>query len=456
MLKPVNNFIIDARTVLQLGRDSIKNPTTAVVELVKNSYDADATIVEVHIGNDSIRISDNGYGMSVSELTSRWLRIGFSEKRENKHTKNTRRKTGEKGIGRLSADRLGSNLRLRTKASGEDAYELNVTWDDFDVDGKSVSDIPVNVDISEAPALLSVDGTGTEISISNLRQRWLAANVEQLYVELSALLSPFSKQRDFEVKFTNEVLPELNGTVQSDYYEVAELSLKATYDVSSNSVAYSIVNRYDPANVKTVEHTMPWSQLSSQIDRSTSSYDSESLSCGPVDLEILFFPRSASNPLLKERGLTLPGLRNFLDKNAGIKIYRDNISVKPFGYNNEPAGDWLGLAQRKERDPAGLNRATYKVSSYQLVGAVSVGRDLNAQLRDGAAREGFVENAAFNDLRALALSCVVLLEKYRYEDALSRSKNEKKTVLEKTESYSDDLNNLQQDLEGLSSTLKNN
>src|ERR1043165_3804852 len=116
-------FSVDARAILTLGRDSIKDHTTALVELVKNSYDADATRVEVDIFSDVeepyIRIADNGSGMIEKEVENNWLRIGYSEKKVKKISKRHRRKTGEKGIGRISADRLGATLELRTKAKGK-------------------------------------------------------------------------------------------------------------------------------------------------------------------------------------------------------------------------------------------------------------------------------------------------------------------------------------------------
>jgi anti-sigma regulatory factor (Ser/Thr protein kinase) len=114
-------FTVDARTVLQLGRQSIKDHTTAVVELVKNCYDADATRVEVEIlqnvDEPYIRIADNGIGMSEGAIDRRWLRIGYSEKLAQPVSVRKRRKTGEKGVGRISADRLGATLRLRRKRS---------------------------------------------------------------------------------------------------------------------------------------------------------------------------------------------------------------------------------------------------------------------------------------------------------------------------------------------------
>jgi signal transduction histidine kinase len=447
-------FSIDARTIIQLGRDSIKNPTTALLELVKNGYDADASIIEVDIKADSIRIADNGLGMTTEQLQRNWLRIGYSEKRTNKVTTSLRRKTGEKGIGRLSTDRLGKQLSLRTKPKGTDPIELAVNWESFDVDGRDLSDILIQLRSAQAIKLPDSTGkTGTEILISGLRQEWLKTDIRQVYSELAALISPFSRVKDFGIIFSNDLIPELNGRIESDYYEAAELSLKAKFDGKAQIIEYSIIDKTEDGST-TTKKKIPWKQLSTPLATQSFGY-TDKLNCGPIEIEMLFFSRTGSNPLLRAKGLTLAGLREFLDKNQGIKIYRDNISVKPYGYNNEPAGDWLGLAQRKERDPAGLNRPTWKVSSYQLVGAVSIGRDLNALLRDGASREGLVENSAFNDLRALTLACVMLLEHHRYQTNKEKkaSQPEPKTAVEEVDDFKDDLEELQGNLEGLKEKL---
>ena len=97
--KKFQRFFVDAKTIIHLGRDSIKDHTTALLELVKNSYDADAEKVDVDVfcknGMDSIRVADNGFGMTRNDLINGWLHIGFSGKRVSKHSTTGRRKTGK-------------------------------------------------------------------------------------------------------------------------------------------------------------------------------------------------------------------------------------------------------------------------------------------------------------------------------------------------------------------------
>jgi HSP90 family molecular chaperone len=141
-------FTVDAQSILTLGRDSIKDHTTALVELVKNSYDADATKIEIEVYTNSqppyIRIADNGCGMTQNDIKTKWLRIGFSEKKDKTVSERGRRKTGEKGIGRISADRIGSILELRTKTEKrKDPIGLIIDWEEFSKKGRTLDAVPI-------------------------------------------------------------------------------------------------------------------------------------------------------------------------------------------------------------------------------------------------------------------------------------------------------------------------
>ena len=101
-MKPTKkkSLSVDVGVIASLGRDSIKDHTTAILELIKNSYDAGASLVDVeimsHLDEPYIRIADNGCGMTEEVIDNNWLRIGYSGKREDRFIKR-RRKTGEKG-----------------------------------------------------------------------------------------------------------------------------------------------------------------------------------------------------------------------------------------------------------------------------------------------------------------------------------------------------------------------
>jgi len=422
-------FSVDARAILTLGRDSIKDHTTALVELVKNSYDADATKVEVDImvGTKSpfIRIADNGCGMTGPEIDNNWLRIGFSKKTTDKISSLYRRRTGEKGIGRISADRLGATLELRTKAEGL-IQALKVNWDKFDVKGKELSSILIDeipTPTIDIPRLTDKDcpQTGTELIIKNLRQTWTKTDVESLYRELSTLVPPFKNITDFDVSLRTDVTKEYEGSVDSEFYQTARVKLEVEFD-GLEEIVYELIYRESSNRLDKSRETIPWNQLIQRPGQNSN----QSPRCGPVSLTLMFFPRKVT--LLSGTKFSLTDLRTFLDNNAGISIYRDNIRVKPYGNPKQPESDWLGLGERKASDPAGASRVSFKVAPTQIVGAVFVTRDGNPGLIDSASREGLVQGEAFNDLKALVTNCLTLLEAKYYEKfSEEKSKNKKST-----------------------------
>lgn len=422
------NFNIDARVILTLGRDSIKNHTTALVELVKNSYDADATKVWIDIfcrsSNKYIRIVDNGCGMTEDEIDKYWLRIGYSEKRTNRFSSKKRRKTGEKGIGRISSDRLGSILSLKTKSIDSDIIGIVTNWDDFDVEGKDLTSIPIKIlDNPQMLNLISKNSnlkTGTELEINNLRQNWTKNDITNLYNELSILSPPFKEVIDFEIYLNNDIAEEYNRKIESPFFENAEIELNAKY--YGKEINYSVKDRF--TNKSTEQKKITWNQLQQRIYGSKYEKTLEAPIFGPISLTLMFWTRESSSILTEN--LRLSDLRTFLDQNAGVKIYRDNIRVKPYGNPKDPEGDWLGLAERKTRDPAGVGRPRWVVSANQVVGAIFVSRDNNSNLTDSSSREGLIHDEAFNQLKTLVLGCLRILEIHRHEVYIKSETSEKK------------------------------
>lgn len=427
--KNVQRFFIDAKTLIHLGRDSIKDHTTALIELVKNSYDADSHNIDIEInclnGNDIIRIADNGFGMTQDELLNNWLRIGFSGKRESKVSNLGRRKTGEKGIGRISADRLGAHLELISKTK-EGIVGLKVNWDDFDIEGRDVFDIDINMTYPTSINIPETKGetseTGTEIKITSLRQPWTKDNISGLYNELASLTPPFDQVQDFKINLVNDVAPEYTKPINSKYYEAAEIDVSAVFD-GSDEVVYSIKDKYSTNEiVKKIKLQQFYTNVGVNVN--------ETLHCGPLEVRLLFFLREQSSVLGTE--FKLRDLRDFLDTNAGVKIYRDNIAVKPYGFPKAQLGyDWLDLGGEKARNPAGIGRgAEFTVSPNQLVGAIFIKRDENPSLTDSAAREGLVESEGFFDMKEFVYATKRLLEAHRASiyPEIEKVKNEKQKV----------------------------
>ena len=454
-------FTVDARAILTLGRESIKDHTTALVELVKNSYDADATRVEVEIyvnvPQPYIRIADNGSGMTERQVENNWLRIGYSEKKSERVSKLKRRKTGEKGIGRLSADRLGSMLELRTKASGK-IYGLKINWEHFSKEGQDLNKILLEEipgpkirlprTLKNQPAK-----TGTELIITALRQTWSINDIENLSRELSMLISPFKQLRDFQIILNTDVAEGYNGRIQSDFQEQAYITLDATFDGLVN-VNYTVTIRGNGKDRKQERKQEPLSQfLSSNVSHTSKGKKAESeesngakLSCGPVRIILLFYPQ-------KSELFDLSQLRKFLENNAGVRIYRDNIRVKPYGDPKEVEGDWLKLGATFAANPAGARRKSSNIRPKQLVGTVFIERDNNPQLVDSSSREGLVHGDAFNDLRKFVLRCVREVALYHHEIYVKDNPETTTNAVEKVKDLSVRLGAIQRGLRSISPML---
>lgn len=445
-------FSIDARTILTLGRDSIKDHTTALVELVKNSYDADATEVEVGIFLNGcepyIRVADNGCGMTEQEIDTRWLRIGYSEKVEERVSSRNRRRTGEKGIGRISADRLGAMLELRTQAEGE-VFGLNVDWRLFDVQGKNLAEVPVELLLDPTPRLPKSKGScqaqhGTELIIKQLRQSWTKPDLEDLHRELSLLISPFRQVSDFRVMLNNDVERSLSGNIGSEIFEAAVITLDISFD-GAESLKYRFKDRVDNKIVKGAWQKMAWQGHMQRPNHK----NQKDFRCGPVDITLLFFPQKKE--ILEGTGFDLNYLRQFLSYNAGVSIYRDHIRVKPYGNLKDSEGDWLGIGKRYASNPAGASRPSFKLSPNQLVGAVFISRDLNPYLTDSSSREGLVHGEAFGELKALTLRCAQLLESHYHERFTEEKAKARKGIspAEETQALKQELKFLKRDLRSI-------
>lgn len=447
------HFSVDARAMLTWGRESIKDHTTAVLELVKNSYDANATIVDVEIktlasgdGTPHVRVADNGVGMSDDDVKNNWLRLGYSAKRDDRLTARGRRKTGEKGVGRISADRLGAVLELRSQAKREPVTGLCVRWNEFEESGRDLQKVPV-YELKELdfkvpqpsrwnrrqrayepkPDAIQNSRTvsGTELVIQQLRQSWNEDDIQELRRMLSLLTPPFERVEDFQIRIDNDVDPTCNGVVTSPL--LASAAIEARFHLDPKGKVTGKITHRARSSTKRISApvNMPFEQLVHQKPKAGTDEKPADLAkqLGPVEARLLFYPQKAET--VRGLDIDLSDLREFLQTNAGIRVYRDSIRVPPFGDQGRPEGDWLALGDRKARNPAGPNRPDFRVSPYQLVGGVFIGRDTNPGLIDTSGREGLVNSEAFSILKSFLIGCLTQLETHYHKLFVSsRSKPE--------------------------------
>ena len=191
-------FSVDAGIINRLGKELVGRHETAVSELVKNAYDADATEVKLIFKNawqpgGSLEIIDNGVGMTRNQLINGFMRLSSSDKIHNPKSPNfNRTRAGRKGIGRFATQRLGNKLTIITQTlSSKVALKVIVDWDQFQSD-KDLSSIANSIEV--IPKDIQ---EGTTLIIENLREGWSDPMIKRVYRYTSDLLQPFplSKKR---------------------------------------------------------------------------------------------------------------------------------------------------------------------------------------------------------------------------------------------------------------------
>ena len=204
-------FTASARTAMLIGSENFSNPEGAIIELVKNTYDADSPYCYILFdGADKqitdIYIIDYGCGMDISTIQDCWMQIGTDDKQQNVQTANGRIKSGAKGIGRFALNRLGGQAVMYTHKNGEDAYAWKVDWNDFNAPGKRINEIMADLEmvsleeircsLSELEKRFNVSlpkfYSGTILRISNLADKWGEESIKHLNSSLQDLVPPFN------------------------------------------------------------------------------------------------------------------------------------------------------------------------------------------------------------------------------------------------------------------------
>ena len=410
-----------ARLLLQLGDQLIKNENIALIELVKNSYDADANRVEIYMenvddpGKGIIIIEDDGYGMDADTVENVWMEPGSdfkSEKFKNKELspKFKRLPIGEKGIGRFGVHKLGNQIEMTTKKADSKEVYVNINWEVFN-DFKYLDDVPVRIIERDSPEHFKDGKTGTNIVISNLRKELTRGMAREVKRSITALISPFESNDSFKAEFDVVDKPGwFEGLLQWQdvkHYALFNFKIKMNGD-KITSFDYSFTPW--PTMTKLSGHTETLSnpiveQLISleNQDRNKISLDNHKI--GEVVFEGYIFDRDSF--VLKLGVSDKKGFKAYLDNNSGIRVFRDGLRVYDYG---EPENDWLGLDLRR------VNNPTKRLSNNILLGAVYLNRSDSTELIEKTNREGFVENSAYTTFKSSVLHCLELIEILRFND----------------------------------------
>lgn len=421
-------FSVSARVAMQLGRESISSSVTAILELVKNAYDADADVVRIRFAKLNTNaammvIEDDGKGMTSEDLRTNWMVIGTANKAEAKKSVGRGRVlTGEKGLGRLGLDRLCSRTRVQSITLGApEGIELDVDWLQYERAGKSRLEevahplfrLP-NLQFDPMTGQAREYPKGTRLILENLKDKWDEAAIAELHGELSLLISPFHAQHDFRVEMdTGGNFSKFDGPVTPDSAVLNNAYWKVTGTIDGDGVVDMRMSsrlhetEYHP-------HSVPWIDFAKN----------EGLlpACGALRFEFYFFHRGELDS--PTQSLTLPQLTQFLKSNQGIRIYRDGFRVKPYGEPNGD-GDWLKLGFRRTINPEGVKqKGNWRLGYNQVVGAVFLSREKNQALIDQTNREGLVMGEPFRHLYIFADKVLIFFEKQHQKFERARAESD--------------------------------
>jgi len=397
------NFKVDLNLLLELGEELISKDEIAVSELVKNSYDADATVVEVSIQNGSITIADNGNGMNMDTVQNSWLVIGTSFKRRNTKSPMGRRVLGEKGIGRLSAFRLGNSLLMKTRSEGNDLIELAMSIPERASinrsDSQTTSIDSFTSDLSTKPSEIIFphsNSNGTILIISNLRGAWNQDKVTEVKKLLSRLVHPFDVSiSNFSISlFFEGVQQPLDPPEQlkNPHYSIdVRVSDEGLY---SGEVKYR--NERNEIDTQSISGTVT---IRNSKEKRIELPSVGSGGPGAFNFKLNVWDRDAPD---------LRGWKSDLDYYSGISLIRNNFLVV------QPMKDWLELNIRRVQNP------TMRLSTNQIMGAIYINSDINKNLLDKTDREGLIEGDALQFLKQAIYFLMDQLEKVRYKVRMGR------------------------------------
>ena len=415
-------FRFHPRVFASLGPELVTNDIVAIIELVKNSYDAMAKRVDVRFGEDKktkmkfIEIEDDGAGMSQAIIRDVWCVVATPyrlEKPVGKRGRMSRRASGEKGLGRLATARIGKRLKLLTKMKTGPCWKVELSWSRL---AAARSLRACRVDLERYQGEDALGGTGTRIIISDLDSAWDATRTNELSEQLSRLISPFSEVEDFRIwlKHPGDEEAEPIEIKPPEFLSKPPYSLVGSVDREGNLTAKY---RYTPDKV---ERTAPinekiWQETADQSNSSAATKATPS--CGPFDFEIRAWNIDSDSieNLSKRYKLNRSNIRKDIKNYRGISLYRDQILVLP---KSEAARDWLGLDLRR------VSRVGIRLSTSQLVGYVAIQAEHNYQIRDTSDRERLEDNRASRDFVALLRQVVGILEDERSKDRQDSKKQD--------------------------------
>ena len=433
-----------ARIIRTIGDQLISGPEAAVIELVKNAYDADANFAEVRFtpplqaGKGRISITDDGHGMSLDDIRQKWMEPATASKaRDRLSPGKERMMMGSKGIGRFAAAKLGAKMALTsTVCTAEGNVSVLIPELDWSIfsDDVYLSDIAIDYLVQ-----VVAEPTGTTIEIIELHEDWTKERLSRLYSELRRLLSPFSASQENVDEFcvyldlsdcdVNSAGFDCQDIFQDDE---GDLQVGPYFGLGHRVHPFPLLSAcdYELSGELAADGSFEGSFTIQRAGRGAEAIKMPGIglkgseSAGTVEVQLYFFDREtdALKSNMRKAGMgdvTAKTARQLLDSISGVAIYREGFRVRPYG---DPKSDWLTLDTRRIPDPS------FRIGHNQVAGYLKIEGEQESNLFERSSREGFEDNAAFRNLAELIrrlLARVVEPKRFDFREkaGISRSRS---------------------------------
>lgn len=445
-------FDINPHVIRQLGAELVSDQVTALMELIKNSYDADASYVKIEINttdqcnisglynkrhNGYILVEDNGFGMDQETILKSWLIISYSNKRAingiKPKTPLGRTPLGDKGLGRLSTQRLANCCEIYTKKINSSPFHVGFKWSDFDI-VERLGEVEVNFQPTEFKG-----ESGTKMYLLDLIDTdcWKGEGLERLKGALCQIIAPYKELKPFNIYLS------VNGEIIDITQEISKLEQLNLCDINfnySNGVMdaqidihlrkligndYSFFQKYivtdngkrfeeylfsdKKGRGQCFQHSSKGYWLQSHFSFDLKSLlprpdlYSDNIIDDPGDFfgriqEFYFGAQDKEGDWWNDLYKNFKEYKSFVQSQTGIKIYRNGFAVRPYGIDDN---DWLLLGQGQTG-----GSSYYGLRPGNVVGYVAIDEAKNMGLRDKTDREGLIENASYRNFYKL-ISTVV-------------------------------------------------
>ena len=428
-----------ARLLTMLGDQLIKNERIALVELIKNAYDADADRVEVRFENfnedmtrdvrSRIVVRDNGFGMTPEIVRTQWMNPAaphkYLDKRQGRERTSGKMRViqGEKGIGRFAILKLGKVITVTTRPM-EAALETVIVYDfsrfddDFVIDSGQSREIFLDqIEIScrqSRPETIPGDEHGTVIDIGAVKGVWNDDIIEKFCYDVSNLTDPVSRITGRRASDRFEIAVFCNGetrSVEADSMETLKsliedkpvLNIQGCFRSQNNAFCVETEAGKDEISLQDAKITGLWIWRQRFRDAREDAAAEQRYACGDFRFQFYIFDFARR---IDGRYALTQAEKDLLKKHR-IYLYRDDMRVYPYG---DPDDDWLSIDATR-----GTGRAGDFFSNDQTVGWIDITQRYNPKLRDKTSREGLIESGgAAGDLIFLVQTFLSYIKQYPY------------------------------------------